>query len=122
MEPPGEDDHDHPPAARTPPASGAPTVAAAFAAAWARPDLTAQQWWEQIAPLCEPAFGRTLRTVDPARVPATRITGRPVAVQPPKDGRATYRVATDAGTLSVALAAIDGRWVAVDNDFVRTVR
>lgn len=96
-------------------------VAAAFAAAWARPELPAETWWQRVASHCDEGFARALRTVDPARVPATRVTGRPVATQAPKDGAAVYEVATDAGTLTVTLAGVGGRWVVTGNDFTRLV-
>jgi hypothetical protein len=119
---PGTDDHDHEPspAAPPPPAAAAPVVAT-FAAAWARPDLPAGTWWRGVAPMCDDGFAQALRTVDPARVPATRLTGRPVATRAPSGGVAVYEVATDAGTLTVTLAAVDGRWVVTGNDFVRAV-
>lgn len=119
---PGGDDHDdgRPPAAPPPAAQAAP-VAAAFAAAWARPDLPAQTWWRGVSSSCDAGFARALRSVDPARVPATRVTGRPVATQAPTGGRAVFEVATDAGTLIVTLAGVGGRWVVTDNDFRRAV-
>lgn len=70
---------------------------------------------------CDDGFAHALRTVDPARVPAARVTGRPVAVRAPAGGAAAYEVATDAGTLTVTLAAVDGRWRVTGNDFVRSV-
>lgn len=120
-EQPGHDDHVHalPPA--PPPAAQAAPVAAEFAAAWARPDLSAQAWWEGLAPLCDEGFAALLRTVDPARVPATRVIGPPVATQAPTDGAATFEVPTDAGTVTVTLAGVDGQWVATGVDFSRAV-
>ncbi|MFG1955050.1 hypothetical protein [Micromonospora sp. NPDC048830] len=118
---PGGDDHEDGAPAAPPPAAQAAPVAAAFAAAWARPDLPAEAWWRGIAVVCDEGFARALRTVDPARVPATRVTGRPVAKQAPKGGAAVYEVATDAGTLTVTLASVGGRWVVTGNDFTRSV-
>ncbi|TDB80152.1 hypothetical protein [Micromonospora sp. KC721] len=117
---PGRDDHDDRPSAAPPAAEAAP-VAAAFAAAWVRRDLPADTWWRAVTATCDEGFARALRTVDPAQVPAARVTGRPVATQPPKDGVAVYEVATDAGTLTVRLAGVGGRWVVTGNDFVRSV-
>ncbi|MFF0256941.1 hypothetical protein ACFYPW_31150 [Micromonospora zamorensis] len=74
-----------------------------------------------MAPTCDDGFALALRTVDPARVPATRLTGPPVATQAPAGGAAVYEVATDAGTLTVTLGAVDGRWRVTGNDFVRAV-
>ncbi|MEW2383667.1 hypothetical protein AB0873_16475 [Micromonospora sp. NPDC047707] len=121
-EQPGGDAHgqDRPPAAPPPPAQAAP-VAAAFAAAWARPDLPPDVWWRGVASSCDEGFARALRTVDPARVPATRVTGRLVVKQAPTGGAAVYEVPTDAGTLTVTLAGVGGRWVVTGNDFTRSV-
>jgi hypothetical protein len=119
---PGTDDHDHdPPPVAPPPAVQAAPVAAAFARAWARPDLSAAAWWRGVSPSCEGGFARALRSVDPARVPATRVTGRPVATRGPAGGAAVYDIATDAGTLTVTLAAVGGRWLVTGNDFTRRV-
>ncbi|MEV0216521.1 hypothetical protein [Micromonospora sp. NPDC050695] len=74
-----------------------------------------------MAATCDEGFARALRSVDPARVPAARVTGRPVATQAPAAGAAVYEVATDTGTLTVTLAAVDGRWRVTGNDFIRAV-
>ncbi|MFG3423360.1 hypothetical protein [Micromonospora sp. NPDC048063] len=122
-EAPGSDDHgDERAPVAPPPAAQAPRVVAAFAVAWARPDLPEDVWWQRVAPHCEEGFAAVLRTVDPAQVPATQVTGRPAAKQAPKDGAAVYEVPTDAGTLTVTLAAVNGRWAVTGNDFVRAVR
>ena len=119
-EPPGRDDHDHDaPSAPPPPADQAAPVAARFAAAWARSDLPATAWWRAVTAYCDEGFARALRTVDPSLVPATRVTGRPRATQAPRDGQAVFEVPTDAGTLTVRLASVNGRWWVTDNDFRR---
>lgn len=120
-EQPGHDDHDHVEPPAPPPAAQAAPVAARFAAAWARPDLSATAWWQELAPLCDEGFAALLRTADPAQVPATRVTGPPVATQAPADGAAEFEVPTNAGTVTVTLAGVDGRWVATGVDFVRAV-
>ena len=119
VEEPGHDDHG--PEVPVPPVAQARPVAAAFAAAWARPDLPADRWRAGVASLCEPGFAAALRTVDPAMLPARVVTGAPVPVQEPADGPAVYTVATDGGVLTVTVAAVDGRWLVASNDFERTV-
>ncbi len=122
VEPPGGDDHDHDaPSLPAPAADRAASVAATFAAAWVRSDLSAATWWRGVEASCEESFARSLRTVDPSRVPATRVTGRPVVKHAPQDGKAVFEVPTDAGTLTVWLAGVDGRWLVVDADFRRAV-
>ncbi|WP_433121932.1 hypothetical protein [Micromonospora sp. CA-246542] len=119
---PGTDDHGHDPVpVKPPPAAQAAPVVVAFAAAWARPDLPADAWWRGVSRMCDDGFAQALRSVDPARVPATRVTGRPVAKQGPSGDTAVYEVATDAGALTVTLGVIEGRWRVTGNDFVRAV-
>jgi len=118
-EPGGHDDHGHDPAPAAP-SSQAAARAEAFARTWVRRDLDAERWWAAIAPLCEEGFGERLRTVDPANVPATRVTGRAKQLRAgDEDSPAVYDVPTDAGTLRVTLASIDGRWLVAGNDFRR---
>ena len=121
IEAPGSDDHDdHGDQPPVPPVGQAPRVAAAFATAWVRADLTAEQWLAQITPFCEPGFAARLATVDPTNLPARRITGPPVAVSPLAGGFAVYSIPTDGGTLSVTVAAVGGKWLVSANDFTRT--
>lgn len=118
-EPGGHDDHNHTPAPAAPGRQAAAT-AEAFARAWVRRDLDAERWWKAIAPLCEEGFGQRLRTVDPANVPATRVIGRARELRVGSvDSPAVYDVPTDAGTLRVTLASVDGRWLVAGNDFRR---
>jgi hypothetical protein len=120
--PPGTDNDDRGPtpgASATPPAQ----VAAAFAAAWVRADLPADQWWRGVTPWCEPHFAEELRTAEPGNLPARAVTGAPIAVtQASIDTAGVYQLPTDGGTLIVTVAAIGERWLVSDNDFERTVR
>ena len=121
-ESPGRDDHGRD--ERTvspPPAAQAPAVAVRFARAWVRSDLAADEWWRQVAKICDDGFAEQLRTVDPARVPAARVVGQPITKKSPKDGAAEYEIATDGGTLTVKVAALAGRWLVTGNDFQRAV-
>ncbi|WP_051800152.1 hypothetical protein [Catenuloplanes japonicus] len=85
-------------------------AAARFADAWARPDLPAADWREDVAALATAEYAHLLRTVDPADVPATRVTGQP---QPRESttARVVVDVPTDAGTLRVICVAPHGRWL-----------
>jgi hypothetical protein len=86
-------------------------VATAFTRAWARPDLAPDVWWRGVARYAEPGYGRLLRTVDPANVPASRVAGAavPVTAEP---GLVVVDVPTDAGTCRVTVAdeAGNGTW------------
>ncbi|MFG3554268.1 hypothetical protein ACGGAQ_07770 [Micromonospora sp. NPDC047557] len=114
----GRDDEDDDEGPAAPVAEAAP-AAAAFATAWARPGLDAARWLEGVAPLCVPRFAEQLRTVDPANLPASRITGRPTAAYPVRDGGGQFAIPTDRGTLLVSVADIKGRWLVTGNDFKR---
>ncbi|MEH0984715.1 hypothetical protein [Micromonospora sp. CPCC 205556] len=113
----GRDDEDDE-GPRAPVAAAAP-AAAAFATAWARPRLDAASWLNGVTPLCVPRFAAQLRTVDPANLPASRITGRPKATYPIRGGGGQFAIPTDRGTLLVSVADVKGRWLVTGNDFTR---
>jgi hypothetical protein len=115
IEPPGDDDHAEPTAAAK--ASAAPAVAAGFAAAWVRRDLSAQQWLAAVTRWCEPGFARLLATTDPRNLPSSKVTGTPKAVRAPAGRTAEYTVSTDSGTLTVVLGDLQGRWRVTGNDY-----
>ncbi|GAB1646748.1 hypothetical protein [Krasilnikovia sp. MM14-A1259] len=120
--PSGDDDDGSP--VYTPPSSAparpaAAAVAAQFARAWVRRDLPGTQWWSGIAPYCEPGLADQLRTADPGRVPAGRITGAPTPVQSRTDF-AAFDVPTDAGVLQLGVASLDGAWRVTTLDWRRT--
>ncbi|GAB3866585.1 hypothetical protein GCM10029963_79920 [Micromonospora andamanensis] len=121
-ESPGRDDHEGEELTASPPsAAQASRVAARFARTWVRSDLPAEEWLRQVAEVCDKGFAEQLRTVDPARIPATWVTGQPVTTRPPKDGVAEYEITTDSGTLTVTVAALGGRWLVTGNDFRRAI-
>ena len=107
-----------PPDPGDPPAAAAVTVAARFGAAWVRRTLPTARWWAGIAPLCEPGFAARLHTVDPANIPASRITG-PARSFTRRSGLLAFTMPTDAGVLTVTVAALAGRWRVTGNDFRR---
>lgn len=120
-EPPGTDSlsgHDDP---ASPPEDAA-KAAAAFARAWVRRDLPADQWLAGIAPLCTSVFAQRLATVDPGNLPSKEVTGEPKAVRGPAEREAEYTVATNNGTLTVVLVDLQGRWQVANNDFVGSSR
>ena len=86
-------------------------IAAAFVAAWARPDLDGPTWRAGLRPYVSQAFYETLRSVDPANVPATKVTEAP-AGQAGSAGAGQWTVGTDAGDVTVSAQLEDGRgWV-----------
>ncbi|SHK82355.1 hypothetical protein SAMN05443637_112205 [Pseudonocardia thermophila] len=86
--------------------------------AWVRPPegTTAQQWLEGLRPLTTPEYLGVLSTVDPANIPATRVTGEPRAVSvAPQSVR--VQVPTDALTLLVVVVDDEaGTWRVADYD------
>ena len=96
-------------------------IAAAFAQAWARPQLPASDWWAALAPLCETSLAARLRTANPANVPATAVTGAPRTAGPVTADAATFAVVTDAGILSVGVTHTPAGWRVSAMDFTRSV-
>ncbi|MEU3457717.1 hypothetical protein ABZ671_29585 [Micromonospora sp. NPDC006766] len=88
----------------------AAATATLFVARWARPTLPAAQWRADVRPYAVPGYADLLNTVDPANVPATRITapGRVVTATPE---RAEVDVGTDAGVLRVVCVRDGQRWL-----------
>ncbi|MEV6925534.1 hypothetical protein AB0M46_13690 [Dactylosporangium sp. NPDC051485] len=115
---PDDHDHDHDGVGPTQPPSTGDLAAAhnagqAFVTAWARPDLPASDWHATVAPLAVPAYANKLSTVDPSRVPATRVTGPAVTVSATASA-VLLDVPTDAGTVRVSVVLQDRRWLVDD--------
>ncbi|GAA4713856.1 hypothetical protein GCM10023215_66130 [Pseudonocardia yuanmonensis] len=107
-----------PVAALTPttlPLSAAPPealqVAQNWATAWAtHPEgTTNQQWVASLVPYTTPEYVGTLTGVDPANIPATRVTGAAQATQV-SPASVTVDVPTDALTLQVTVVDTEAGW------------
>ncbi|MBQ1052175.1 hypothetical protein KBX50_27440 [Micromonospora sp. C51] len=85
-------------------------AATRFVRAWARPHLPAERWLADLRPLAVAAYADLLATVDPANVPARRVTGA-ARVATAIDGRADVDVPTNAGPLRVAVVREGTRWL-----------
>lgn len=86
-------------------------VVTRWAAAWVRPPTgtTAARWLEGLEPYTTDEYLGVLSGVDPANVPATRLTGPVRAVRvAPRSVQA--RVPTDALTLIVTAVSTDAGW------------
>lgn len=68
----------------------------------------AQAWWAQLQPLLSPAAARDYVGVDPANVPARRVTGPATVEQDPSAYLATAVVPTDHGAYTVLLSRQGG--------------
>ena len=92
---------------------GAAAVAVAAVAALCHPGRSAADWWSALEPFLTPAAAEAYRTVDPNRVPCTRVAG--AAMPRSGDGfTQLVTVPTDAGGCVVSLqrAHQQDRWVA----------
>ncbi|MBA3488409.1 MAG: hypothetical protein H0T78_02515 [Longispora sp.] len=119
------DTHDDP--VYAPPTNGVADPAAlavikGFAQAWARPDAAAATWRREITSWCEPALAQSFQSTDPARVPASAITGSPIPIGTPGPLSVTATVATDAGTLAVTTMRTPAGWKVSALTFTRLTK
>jgi hypothetical protein len=77
-------------------------MAAAFAAAWARPDLAQAEWMAGVKPYVTPELAALLASTDPARVPSSKVTGDALLVSATATD-AIVNVPTDGGLIRVSL-------------------
>jgi len=89
-------------------------LATAFAQAWSSSGRSQQEWTGGIRPFVTPALAAGLAQTDPARVPATKVTGEAVLLT----GSATsaqVKVPTDGGSIVVTLRrGSSGPWLVSD--------
>lgn len=94
-------------------------VASAFAAAWVDHEgVSAKEWHSRLARNATAGLARKLSGVDPAGVPADRITGRP-AVIPHAATIVDVVIPVDSGRLRLRLIVVDDRWVVDGVDWER---
>ncbi|MDQ0377165.1 hypothetical protein [Amycolatopsis thermophila] len=104
------------------PTSAAPdpaalTVAKQWATAWAtHPDgITNAQWLDQLRPLTTEEYLPEMSTVDPANIPATRVTGEPTVTQSYTSSLQVL-VPTDGPKLSITVAKTPAGWLVTGYD------
>ena len=83
-------------------------VGTAAVTAFARPDLSAEQWWAGLAPLLSPAATEAYQGTDPAEVPAHAVTGPAWSGESESTFLALTFVPTDAGDYAVMLVRDGG--------------
>ena len=83
-------------------------VGTAAITAFARPDLPADQWWAELAPMLSPAATEAYLGTDPAEVPAHAVTGPAWSGESPSAYLAMTFVPTDAGDYAVLLVRDGG--------------
>lgn len=82
--------------------------AVAFMRAFARPDLSAEEWHAGIAGFMSDQGAEMFAYVDPANVPASQVTGEPEVLEEESTGTlAQLHVPTDAGTYLVTLTRVN---------------
>lgn len=104
----------------SPGAAGPQQVTEAFVAAWLdHRDVDSATWFARLRPYLTPSLAGRLRGVDPASVPADRVTG-PARLVPRAESFVEVTVPIDAGVLRLHLVATDGRWLVDAVDWERT--
>ncbi len=82
--------------------------------AFARPDLSSTEWWAALSPLLTPQAQQDYQSVDPANIPAHKLTGNGTIVDDSSTYAVSVDVPTDAGTYTIILTRRDGAspWLA----------
>jgi hypothetical protein len=94
-------------------------VALSFTQAWLHhTGVTAQQWFDGIAPYSTPALKDQMTGADPESVQASTVSGDPSEVAR-SESFVNVVVPLDAGTLTLGLSATDGRWLVDSVDWDR---
>lgn len=93
----------------SPGAAGPLVVARAFLDAWLRRELPAQQWHTGVSRHATDELSQKLSGVDPAGVPAQRLTSGPDLV-PRGSGSAAVTVRVDSGRVELRLVVAGGQW------------
>jgi hypothetical protein len=117
----GIDAPESPPAPST--SAGAPTpqqLATRFLTAWLRhSNVTPDAWYAGLKPYLTTRLAGELDRVDPAGVPASRITG-PVTLIDHGTDFVEASIPVDSGTVTLRLLATDGRWLVDGIDWTRS--
>lgn len=103
-----------------PPDPEALWVARRWATAWATHPrgMTSQQWLDRLRPYTTEEYLPRMRTVDPANIPATTVTGAPT-VTASYTGSVEVQVPTDGPTLAITVIETDTGWRVARYDRVR---
>lgn len=93
-------------------------VAGEFAEAWLDHSAKADDWHAALVPNATPSLATKLKGVDPAIVPADRLTG-PAKVVPQGSGLAEVSYPVDSGTLVLRMVVEEGKWLVDGVDWER---
>jgi hypothetical protein len=94
------------------------TIANNFAALWINHDRPAKAWRDSLVPLCTKTLAGELSGVDPASVPADRITG-PASLEVHADATVDVIIPIDAGKLRLRMVAQQNKWLVDGIDWER---
>jgi hypothetical protein len=92
-------------------------VAKEWAAAWVNhpAGITSEQWLAQLKPFTTEEYLPVMSTVDPANIPATKVTGEPVpGTSYPKSLQVT--IPTDGPKLAITVVSTNAGWRVADYD------
>lgn len=84
--------------------TAAKTAAVQAMGRFARPEISAQAWWREFAPLLTPAAAQAYAETDPASIPVRRVTGKARIVDDRTPFLARVSVGTDIGDYTVLLS------------------
>lgn len=108
------------PPSTSPGAASPRTVAKAFANAWLHHSgLTSTEWHAAVAKYATTDLSDQLDGADPADVPADHLTGDLIQTDF-SSSYVQYAALTDAGTLTLYLQGVDGRWLVSGIDWTRS--
>jgi hypothetical protein len=104
----------------SPGAASAQAVALSFAQAWLRHvGVTPQDWHARLSRYTTKSLAERLNGVDPAGVPANSTTGD-VTIIDQDPAYVDIAIPLDAGTLSLRVIPVNGRWLVDGVDWQRT--
>lgn len=112
------EEHDHPsvpiPEANPTSQGDALTAATAAVAAFARPSIPEEQWWNELLPLLSQKGAVAYEGTLPSNIPVTTVTGSAVVLDASTDVATLVEVPTDAGPYIVTLVrgSTDEPWLA----------
>lgn len=99
------------------PNSDAVRVAKEWAAAWVNhpAGITSEQWLAQLKPYTTEEYLPVMASVDPANIPATKVTGEPV-VGTSYTSSVQLTIPTDGPKLSITVVTTNAGWRVADYD------
>jgi hypothetical protein len=101
----------------TKPNADAIRVAKEWAAAWVKhpAGITSEQWLAQLKPFTTEEYLPQMVTVDPANIPATKVTGEPV-VGTSYPSSVQLTIPTDGPKLAITVVSTNAGWRVADYD------